>query len=386
MDITKSWYIVFYAWDIGKEKLERKRVLHEEFSAIPDLETRSSFAASIIDEINYFLKHDWHLLGSPTPKVMEANFSGYSIIDALKYALKYKLEVEGVSRESVDKYGQVVETVKDFLLYKNLSVTYALKNLNAAFIDRYFEYIKTIRENSNKTHNDKRGVLHALINVLIGRNRKLFNGINPFGEVKILQTQTRKHAAFTDNQLRGLIDQAKKRKWFQIALFIQFMYYTLSRGKELAALKIGNIDLARRRILFQVDSAKTNFEDYVGISDRLVEIIKASGIMDYPQHFYVFSNSPDGSHQPGQTMVGKNYFYKRVSELIEAEGLYHINPNHTPYSVKHTGAIGLYLACRNINVVQRQCRHRILETTIKYLRDLGVFSDFDELNKLKGAI
>lgn len=386
MDITKRWYILFYAWDIGKESLERKRVLHNELSEFTTLADRKAAAEGIVEEINYFLKQDWHLFSSPAPQVMEINFKGYSILQAFQYALKHKKEIEGVSEDSISKYREVITTVKEFLEFKKFPADYALKNLNYAFVNLYFNYIKTERKNSNKTYNDKKAVLHALINVLIGQNPRLFNSVNPFSTVKVLQTQSRKHAAFTDDQLRALIALALQKNWHQIALFIRYMYYSLARGKELAGLKVGHHDMIRRKILFHVDSAKTNIEDYIGMSDRLAEIITESGVMDFPQHYYVFSNGPSGYHGPGETKVGKNYFYKRISELIEELGFYQVNANHTPYSVKHTGAIALYLATRNIKVVQQQCRHKNLETTIKYLRDLGVFTDFDELNKLKGAI
>lgn len=386
-DMSKRWYIIFYAWNSGTEKLERKRVLADELAAIPTPERRASVANGVIKEINHYLKNDYHLASIATPGPMaEVNFKSYSVLDGLKFALKHKGQVEGIKPESLAKYGEVISTIKEFLKFKELPEDYPLKNLNDAFVNSYFEYVKTERGNSNKTHNDKKAVLQALVNVLINQSPKLFGGINPFSKVKPLQTQSRKHAAFTDDQLRSLIELAERKEWYQIALFIRYMYYTLSRMKELASLKIGHNDLERRRILFTAESAKTSIEDYVGISDRLAKIITDSGILKFPQNYFVFSNGPDGSHGPGATRVGKNYFYKRITELIEELGFYKINQNHTPYSIKHTGAIALYLATRNIKVVQQQCRHKNLETTIKYLRDLGVFTDFDELNKLKGVI
>jgi integrase len=66
---------------------------------------------------------------------------------------------------------------------------------------------------------------------------------------------------------------------------------------------------------------------------------------------------------------------------MEALDLYKVNPNFTPYGIKHTGAIGLYLATKDPAVVQSQCRHQKLETTLKYLRDLGIFIDFTQINK-----
>lgn len=385
LDITKRWYIVFYAWDIGTETLERKRVLQDELAQFTSFDDRKKAAEGIVDEINYFLKHDWHLFSSPAPTIMGMDFKGYSILDGLRYSVKIKLEVDGISEETGKKYSEVIDTVKGFLEFKKLSTSYALRNMNAAFVNQYMNYVKQHRGNANNTYNFKKGTLHTLCGVLIRQNPKLWNGINPFGGVPVLQVQVRKHAAYTDQQLQALIEHAKKKEWFQIVLFIQFMYYSLARGKELAMLKVGHIHMGMRRILFYADGAKTNIEEYIGISDRFAEIIEASGILKFPPNYYVFSNE-NGNHGPGETKVGKGYFYKRVRECLQAQNLYDINPNFTPYSVKHTGAIRLYLDTRNINLVMRQCRHKELDTTIKYLRDLGVFTEFDELNKMKGAI
>ena len=45
----------------------------------------------------------------------------------------------------------------------------------------------------------------------------------------------------------------------------------------------------------------------------------------------------------------------------------------TLYSWKHTGAIKLYQATKDMKKVQRQCRHWSITETDNYLRDLGLF-------------
>jgi integrase len=168
----------------------------------------------------------------------------------------------------------------------------------------------------------------------------------------------------------------------------------LARPDEIRQLKIGNIDLDKRRIRITADDAKTDIENFVGISDRFYQIISESGLMEYPQNFYVFNNTPyhipgqkiKHDHQPGLKKPGEGYFYKRIVKYIKSEGLRDINVNFTPYAIKHTGAISLYLATKDVKIVQAQCRHQNMETTLKYLRDLGLFTNFDQLNSWKGPI
>lgn len=157
---------------------------------------------------------------------------------------------------------------------------------------------------------------------------------------------------------------------------------------------MGHIDLQRRRIRISAENSKTDIENFVGLADRFIEIIKESGILNYPENFYVFNNTPyhipgqkiKHDHRPGLIAPGEGYFYKRIVKYIKSEGLRDINPNFTPYAIKHTGAISLYLATKDVKIVQTQCRHENMEPTLKYLRDLGLFTDFDQLNGWEGPI
>ena len=55
---------------------------------------------------------------------------------------------------------------------------------------------------------------------------------------------------------------------------------------------------------------------------------------------------------------------------------------HTIYGYKHTGAINLYLATRDIELVRRHCRHAHAGITATYLRGLGALHDGDRLDAM----
>lgn len=410
-DITKRWYITFYAWDIGREEFVRKRILKTELNRITDLEERKRFALAAVEKINEWLKNDYHLNRKAIPKILAMDFKGYSLVNAITYAINEKREIKGIKESSLSKYESALTTIKDFLRFKGLPAAYPLRHVTPTFIQQYFDYIKRERKVQNNTHNDRRGFLHAMFEVLIKKSDgDLFRGKNPVAGVAVLPHQSRKHAAFTDEQLRAMVDHARGRGDHHVVLFIQFMYFTLARPEEIRNLKIGNIDLVRRKILFKAGEAKTGIEDYVGINDRFYSIIQESGITNYPAHYYVFSNEmvalrepvqgnikategnknpgrkDERSYAPGLTRVGVNYFSGMIADYIKDLQLDKVNPNFTPYGIKHTGAIGLYLATKDPKVVQAQCRHREMDTTLKYLRDLGLFIDFEQINKWTGPV
>jgi integrase len=411
-DITKTWYITFYAWDIGREELVRKRVLKDDLNAITDLEERKAFALQAMAKISEFLKNDYHLNRSPVPKMLAMDFRGYSFVNAITYAINEKKEIIGIKDSTAGKYESALSTVKEFLRWKKLPESYPLSNINFNFINQYFDYLKKERKIGNKTYNYRRGFLHAMFEVLIKKSDyHLFRGKNPCTEIELLQTQSKKHAAFTDDQLKAVVNLALSKKDFHVVLFIQFMYYTLARPNEIVNLRVGNIDMERRKILFKVSDAKTGIEEYVGINDRFYKIIQESGIMDHPGHYYVFCNETKGNrgdlgqgnfkviegnknpgrkdertYVPGPTRVGLNFFNEIIAQYIKDLKLNTVNPNFTPYGIKHTGAIGLFLATKDPKVVQIQCRHKKMDTTLNYLRDLGVHIDFDQINKWNGPI
>jgi integrase len=68
--------------------------------------------------------------------------------------------------------------------------------------------------------------------------------------------------------------------------------------------------------------------------------------------------------------------HRRILKLCEFE-----NKKIDMYSWKHTGVIALFQATQNIELIRQQCRHSDISTTQKYLRDLGLFIDYEQINK-----
>jgi integrase len=417
LDITRQWSIVFYVYDIGTEKLERKRVLKDKLSAITSKEERLQYARRMIDEINYFLHRDMHLESEPAAQVIEYNFRGYSVVEGITYAKNHKLQYEGIRKGSSEEYDDSITVWKEFCAFKGYPAGFRLRDFKGAVVTQFFEYLRIERKNSNKTHNNRRANFHAVMKVLIDKDSKLFGGKNPVADVVMLKTETRKHAVYTDEQMKAIIASCEAAGEKHVVLFIQFMYYTLGRPDELCELRVGHIRLASRLILFLAKDSKTAIEQYVGISERFAQIIQDSGILRYPDHYFIFSHvnayylmQPDvwnivtedeyrsiskrekacqGArmmihYRPGEHRVGEKHFYKHITWHIEALGYKKINPNYTLYSFCHTGAIALYRASRDIKLLQRQKRHANVEMTDAYLRQLGVFENFEQLSHWAG--
>lgn len=382
-DMQKTWYILFYIWDIGRQKLIRRRVLKNEFASRTTLHDRLAYAEKCINEINDTLRRGGYQDTEEKETEIETfNFRGYTLLDGLTYVINRKKEFDKREEGTIKEYEATKTTIEDFLETAGIRRTIRLREVKKDFVNRYLNYLRIDREVGNKTYNLRVATMRSSINTLMSLDHDLYKR-NPFAGISELKVITHKHAAYTNDQLLLLYDSMKEKKEDHVLFFIQWIYFTLARPKELRNVKIGHIDMAMRRILFVGDHAKTDIEEYVSIPDDFAEIIESSGIMKYPANYYVFSNYDKKAHTPGPRRVGINVFYKRIVKHLKSTGLHNLNPNFSLYSFKHSGAIGLYLATKDPYLVMKQCRHRTLEQTMEYLRELGLFVQSDAMNKLK---
>jgi integrase len=111
------------------------------------------------------------------------------------------------------------------------------------------------------------------------------------------------------------------------------------------------------------------------IPGPLNELLNKMKIRDYPANYYVFGSD----REPGIKPTHKNQLYRRHRAILEKIGLW--GKNIDMYSWKHTGVIALWNATQNMQLLKQQCRHKDLTSTIKYLRDLGLFTDYEQINQ-----
>lgn len=94
-------------------------------------------------------------------------------------------------------------------------------------------------------------------------------------------------------------------------------------------------------------------------------IIVDSGIMNLDPSLFVFGSG----FNPGTDHVGDDRVFTTKQNKINRK--IGIRNECTFYSWKHTGVVDLYNLTKDPYTVMRQCRHKDLETTMRYLRSLG---------------
>ena len=374
-DLSKRWYVSFWAYDVAKGQNVRKR-LFDPINRKKTVLERLDVAREMIASINNDLQAG-KVLGKDKVRDLKTNVIKFTLLQGIDYVYDQKI-INNHRVNYVKNFSRLKGKIQLWLESEGRE-DFPLRNFDQDDAFSFFDFLQE-QKVSNKTFNNYRNDFATAFNFLMKRNPNLFEQ-NPIGCIDPLPVLVRKHAAYSDAQMKAIQDQCKKMHYEHLLLHIQFIYYTLARPTELKGLKVGDIDLEESRILFRAEISKNRRDEYVGIPVPLRKVIIDRGIMNYPKHFFVF-----GIGKPAERAASRLYFYNRCRKVIEALGYDKLNVEHSLYSFKHSGAISLYKATKDIKLLQRQCRHTGLDQTNTYLRDLSLLTDYDGLKNWAGAI
>lgn len=372
-DITKRWYVIFWAMDVSKDEYVRKRIYVNKKKTI---QGRIRDADMLIKTVNAQLTAGKVLGKDNMPKNNNTNILKLSLLQAIDFVHDQKN-----LNKNRNTYTRRFKTLRwhlvNWLEFSKRS-DFPLKQFD---IEDALDFFNYVRDNvgSNKTFNNYRMDFAGCINFLMKRNPNLFD-TNPIANIDTLPVTTKRHAAYSDKQIVAISAECKKLRFEYLLTFIQFIYFTLARPRELQALRVGDIQLDEKRILFRAEISKNKRDEFVGINDALMKVINAEKIMSYPKDYFVF-----GHDKPGSKAASKLYYYRRMVKVLKSLGYDSLLADHDLYSFKHSGAVSLYRATKDIKLVQSQCRHASVAQSDAYLRDLGLMDNFDSLEKWQGA-
>jgi integrase len=197
---------------------------------------------------------------------------------------------------------------------------------------------------------------------------------NPYFKVVKRKGRSGQHIPYSPAQVRKYkevcLDEIRDK---QLWLFVNFIYYCFLRPAEEAQnLQIKYI--LKKTIVIPGEIAKNNLTEHVRIPKGLQKLIEEYHLRSFPGHYYIFTLAGE----PGLKPVGNKYMYMHNKKVLDQAKF--TDQDYDLYGWKHTGNIALYLATKDIKLVQAQNRHKDISTTDKYLRDLGLFLDEDALD------
>ena len=354
-NLSKRWYIEFYAWDVQQKKLVRKRFYEiNNFAAQKD---RITYANRIIRQVNKLLEEGFHFdLNKVPEEAAEEPIKNHSLDSALDYALEVKKP--SIRSTSYPSYKSAVK------IFKGWATENRQLEIDVAYFDKlravYFnDYLFVERAYAAKTVNGHISYLKSLFEVLVEREIILKN---PFkGIKKHKEGLSRRNLAFSVEQIeeiKKIISERNPKLW----LFIQFIYYCYLRPNEIRQLKKSHIQLATRQIFIPNYISKNNREGYVTLPESFYKELAIAEELKSDQEYIFPGSLPD---KPiSKNMMGLR-FHKLIKEL-------NLGKDYTLYSWKHSGVVSAYNAGVDIKTIQNQCRHQSLEQTDVYLKSLGL--------------
>lgn len=165
-------------------------------------------------------------------------------------------------------------------------------------------------------------------------------------------------------QLSAAIQAADSELW----LFVQFIYYTFIRPRELRQLRASHLLLDDGRIYIPGYISKNKKSEYVAIPDAFLPHLQR--YRTFAPNDLLFSSAADASKP-----IGENTMYAKHQKILKQLGY---PKGYTLYSWKHTGAIAAVKAGIGVKALQIQLRHHSLDQVNAYLRQMG-FADLDDL-------
>lgn len=395
-NLSRRWFIIFYAFDHQKQALVRKRLFHP-INKFKTKHERLQVATIMMDTIRRDLRAGKILRDDLTSMGTVTSFGSMSVLKAIEHVREQK-DATNHRKNYTKGFTMLASNWKSYLYHKNnvkrppadeqeeqkllAKIDLSLKALTQPQVFDFFSYLNGVKKISNKTYNNYKGYLSTVIKFLMKRDPRLFKA-NPVELIDKLPVVAKKHAAFNAKQIEAIRAKCIELNQSQLLLFIQFIYYTLARPNEIMKIRIRDIQVAEKRIFIPGENSKTKFDEYVAIPQRLATIIQESGILNHPEDHYVFGNTGSPGKQYYKTT---NSIWKKNRVILDALELLKINDNYSLYSYKHSGAISLYQSTKDIALVQRQCRHRELSETSKYLRDLGLIDGMDGMQAWEGGL
>ena len=366
-DLSKRWFVVFYVWSVQKKKLVRKRIE----ATGETLTERRQRAKEIIAYLNEILQDGAHTDSvienvSKTPQPKKETKTWPTVEAAIEAGLKIlSAPLEERSQETYRSNANAFLYFAQSIGIEKKKITEVTRDTALAFSD----YLIAEKKLARKTHNKYTSFMHTLYCTLVDRG---LAPTNPFTKIPKFKTGSKQHVPFLPDQVAEFLRYFQNNPNPQLWLFINFLYYTFSRPhQEVRLLRIKDID--EKTILIKPEDAKNDRVLHKRIPPPLETLLETMGIRKYPSHYYVFS--VHGT--PGPAPVGDNYFYAQHRKVLQALGF---PSGYDLYGWKHTGVIAFYLATRDIKRTQEQCGHKSLAQTDEYLRDLGLYAQFNHFD------
>ncbi|MDB5288585.1 MAG: Site-specific recombinase XerD [Mucilaginibacter sp.] len=390
-DLSRQWFVYYSYRNPATGKLERQPPIYRDINTYNTIGERKEYGQALIIIINDLLKAGF----SPYEEFVsrEDGTLNKNILSCAEFYLAEKKKY--LAKKSYTPYSQHVGWFVDWIKETHLT------HLNIDQVKRHhiMKFLSDYRERSEKYAAEK-GLKKAASNRQINNIKDNISGFfnyfktnfeddvtkNPVKGIADLPHKTQGNKAFTDRQMT-LLKSLMLEHNARILTFCEMVYESCTRPhEETRLLKVMDLEFDQNRIHIRPELSKEGRSEYIPIGVRYMNWLKKY-THGYAESDYLFSiNRHLGANKynrikPGPLVPGEEpisewtlrTWFKAIKDLAGLDETWSI------YSFKHSYCVRAYLDTKDVYFIQIKCRHTDLATTCKYLRNLGLFVDLNQI-------
>jgi integrase len=367
-DLSKRWFVEFYAFNEETGKLQRYPIyLPAKYKT--DAERRK-YAKELVHEINAKLTQGF-TVNSKAEVAKQETIKEDSKVALLITAFADAVAVLKVARKagkSQKKYDTVYNVFEAFLKDKNF-MDLSVQDFGSEHAQRYSNYLIVDRHNENTTRNYMYNHTRSVFDYFIRLN---LIKENPFTEGKYKERPVVSNLAFSKQQ-KELIETYLIEHNIRLYYYTRFIYYLATRTDETIRLKIGDINFSNQTVNLLEESAKSSEMIVQPIPAPLWELITSQmKLNQFPSNYYIFGKNLETVKIP----ASKNYAYMKHRQILEKLSIFDNTRRnkYTLYSWKGTGADQAIFHNPDMDVLEimHHLRHKNLGTTQTYVKARGL--------------
>ncbi|GEM_PF-2995673 len=370
------FYVEFSAFDAISGKLRRKRIT--QINSIENLEQREIAGNKLVSEINELLLKGYHFNDVKSKdierhQIAKVGNKVYTLEKALEYA--YEIKMLELAKKSIANYKHAKNYLLKFSDYQSLRHQ-PISFIEKSFAFEFLDYLRVIQKLKGQTINAIISQCKGLFAVLVEREivgENIFRVVRKQKEIKSIQ-----NIAYAPDQIKKLKEFLQEHDLF-LWNFCQFVFYSFMRPNEIRQLTFSNVNLEKRYIYLSAEKSKTKRERYVFINDSFLEVLRDLLSKVENENHLIFNKNSDTPTKPMGTNTLSNQYRIYLDKL-------NFEKHFTIYSWKHTGNVMAYKSGIDIYSLMKQNGHTSVDTTLKYLKSLGLVMDkelTDKFNLLK---
>ncbi|MEO6285841.1 MAG: site-specific integrase [Dyadobacter sp.] len=355
-DLSKEWYVEFYAWDAEKCALVRKRIKIP--MSFQDVKNRQAEGRRLVLAANNLLKKGYHFKKS-VPEVQAGDLVTITdLVTVMQFILSATAAT--IAPKTIVSYQAAINKLQTYAGKRQLDIASFTAKDALAFRDHMLNTLK----NSTRTANNTIQFLLSMFNRYQERT-----GVesNPFKIKSLREPATFKNVAFTRED-RDILEKELIVKHPELYIFTRLIYYGFVRPGEILKLQFGHLHMQEKYISIHGSISKSGKTETAQIIPALAADLNTYLPMQKPDWF-LFSEGM----KPGKRGLSKQVPFRRHEKILKNLGL--LEKGYTLYSWKHTGAVNAYKSGVGIKELQGLLRHSSVQITDIYLKSLGLRTD-----------